>query len=290
MVYDCFMFFNELDLLKVRLAYMYDHVDYFIITECVNTFSNFMNQKKPMWFKENEHIFSDWSDKIIYNPIYDVPLNFSERTTDIYTNKILDICAKYNHYPHSRWEYDNETYQRECILTKLNSLNLNDQDIIISSDLDEIPDARLLKNINVPPDNHINLNMKSYAYYINVIKNETWTGGTKIFRWNYVKDLNIGLCGLRMNNSGIRPNKFLGWHFSYLGGVESIKKKIAASGHYEYNNDTIINKIEHNINNNQDLYARPNHNMIDDDMSDIDERLIYLFNKYYPQSIKKEAI
>ena len=39
MVYDCFQFFNELDILKIRLHVLSDVVDRFVISEATETFS-----------------------------------------------------------------------------------------------------------------------------------------------------------------------------------------------------------------------------------------------------------
>ena len=36
-IYDCFNFFNELDILELRLNILYDVVDYFIIVESNKT-------------------------------------------------------------------------------------------------------------------------------------------------------------------------------------------------------------------------------------------------------------
>ena len=37
MIYDIFPFFNELDLLEIRLNILDKHVDYFVIGECNKT-------------------------------------------------------------------------------------------------------------------------------------------------------------------------------------------------------------------------------------------------------------
>ena len=42
-IYDSFLFFNELDLLEIRLELLYDKVDYFIISECDSSFSGLDN-------------------------------------------------------------------------------------------------------------------------------------------------------------------------------------------------------------------------------------------------------
>jgi beta-1,4-mannosyl-glycoprotein beta-1,4-N-acetylglucosaminyltransferase len=39
-IYDCFPFFNELDILEIRLNELYDVVDYFVLVESRCSFSN----------------------------------------------------------------------------------------------------------------------------------------------------------------------------------------------------------------------------------------------------------
>lgn len=257
MVYDTFMFFNEFELLETRLEYLYPIVDKFIITEC---YINQAGNPKPMYFKENEHLFEKYKDKIIYNPILDVPNDMNIRTGNIVEDKIRDICSKYTHYDHSVKRYDNETYQKECILTKLNQLGLSDNDVIMFSDLDEIPELSYVESIlvDVPYDNHINVRQHMIQYYLNVLKHEDWFG-TRIFRWSYVKDLDIGLNGLRVGKpAGSCTNDKHGWHITFMGGTEKIKEKIRSYGHQEFNNDFILSNVEENVRNNRDIFYRPN--------------------------------
>ena len=54
MIYDCFQFFNELDILKIRLEVMNPIVDKFVISEATETFS----VKK--WVP---HIVREWEKK-----------------------------------------------------------------------------------------------------------------------------------------------------------------------------------------------------------------------------------
>ena len=51
MVYDCFIFFNELDLLEIRLNELKDVVDKFVIVESTETFSK---KKKKLYYDENK--------------------------------------------------------------------------------------------------------------------------------------------------------------------------------------------------------------------------------------------
>ena len=62
-IYDCFTFFNEIDLLKIRLEYLYDYVDKFVISESNLTFAG---QKKPFYFLNHKKEFSRWQNKIVY--------------------------------------------------------------------------------------------------------------------------------------------------------------------------------------------------------------------------------
>jgi len=64
MTYDITTFFNELDLLELRLNILDRHVDKFIITEAEETFSGF---SKPLYYAENKERFTKWNDKIIHN-------------------------------------------------------------------------------------------------------------------------------------------------------------------------------------------------------------------------------
>src|SRR3989338_10201209 len=62
-IYDCFSFFNEVELLKVRLDELYDSVDYFVLVESVETHRG---NPKTLYFSENKHLFQPYLDKIIH--------------------------------------------------------------------------------------------------------------------------------------------------------------------------------------------------------------------------------
>ena len=73
-IYDGFIFFNELDLLDIRLNTMYDVVDYFILVESSVTHQG---TPKPYIFEENKERFSKYLDKIIHIKIDNTPDDFS---------------------------------------------------------------------------------------------------------------------------------------------------------------------------------------------------------------------
>ena len=51
MVYDCFLFFNELDLLEVRMHELNNSVDFFVLQESTKTHSG---KPKSLYFQENK--------------------------------------------------------------------------------------------------------------------------------------------------------------------------------------------------------------------------------------------
>ena len=62
-IYDCFLFYNELEILNIRLHEMYDHVDKFVLVESEETFRG---GPKPLYYQENKHLFEKFADKIIH--------------------------------------------------------------------------------------------------------------------------------------------------------------------------------------------------------------------------------
>lgn len=51
MIYDCFTFFNELNLLEIRLNILNDVVDKFVLVEATKTFSG---KDKPLYYEQNK--------------------------------------------------------------------------------------------------------------------------------------------------------------------------------------------------------------------------------------------
>lgn len=61
MIYDCFPFFNELDVLEIRLNVLYDTVDYFVITEADKTHTG---RHKEYIFEQNKDRFANFWTKL----------------------------------------------------------------------------------------------------------------------------------------------------------------------------------------------------------------------------------
>lgn len=69
-IFDCFIFFNELDLLELRFAEHYDQVDFFVICELSSTFKGL---PKPLLFRDNRSRYSPFLNKIRHVVVDDMP-------------------------------------------------------------------------------------------------------------------------------------------------------------------------------------------------------------------------
>jgi len=233
---DCFTFYNEIDLLIYRLNILYNIVDYFIIVEATHTH---VGKEKKLYFEENKHLFNNFKDKIIHIIVDDFPFK-----GDININ--------------NSEQWVNENFQRDCISRGLLQIqNFNDDDIIIITDLDEIPDPNTLNNIknkNILVDIN-SLELDVYYYNLNTIFKYKWHLSKIICYKKYI-ELNISCNSIRgLNAPRIQKG---GWHLSYFGDSSFIQNKIKNFSHQEYNNDyyTNLSDIEYKIKNNKDLYNR----------------------------------
>jgi beta-1,4-mannosyl-glycoprotein beta-1,4-N-acetylglucosaminyltransferase len=235
-VYDCFMFFNEIELLKMRLEELDGVVDYFVLVESSETQRG---DPKPLYFNENRQLFEK------------------------YLSKIIHVIVDERHPEMALWEREN--FQRNCIARGLQ--HCNPSDLIIISDLDEIPRPELIKELltAVPARNarllkkgkdknfkkhnkakmspskaekmfYLNgaraFEMSIYFFQLNrqTHNGESWGGGMWVgtvvttyamidkfkvqhfrdYRWKFPKVYNGG------------------WHFTWMGGKDKIRKKMCS--------------------------------------------------------------
>jgi beta-1,4-mannosyl-glycoprotein beta-1,4-N-acetylglucosaminyltransferase len=233
-IIDCFIFYNELDLLKYRLNILNEVVDYFVIVESTHTF---VGKEKALFFNENKHLFEKFNAKIIHIIVDDFP--YKHPNVNIQNNE----------------QWKNEYFQRNSISRGIP--DLKDSDVIIISDLDEIPDPRTLNKIKLGQIHVIlnSLEMDLYYYNLNTKINTKW-GSAKIISYNAYKELNKSCETIRNIQAAIIPNG--GWHLSYFGDANFIQNKIKEFSHQELNNETYTNllNVENKIKNSRDLYDR----------------------------------
>lgn len=232
---DCFIFYNELDLLNYRLNILNDVVDYFVIVESRHTF---IGNEKPLFFKDNAAQFEQFSHKIIHVVVDDFP--FKQPNIDVSKDQ----------------QWLNEYFQRNCIKRGIDQLELNDNDYIIVCDLDEIPDKTMLTSI-INHDESINilsLELDMYYYSLNSRHKIKWYLA-KILSYKCFKQFES--CEKIRQYHSLRAIR-AGWHLSCFGDAQFIKNKLENFSHQEYNNDkyTEIKSIENKINAGVDLLGR----------------------------------
>lgn len=236
-IIDCFLFYNELDLLTFRLNVLNDVVDYFVIVESTHTF---VGKEKKLVFNENKHLFEEFNNKIIHIIVDDFPHK----------------CQNVNLNCNDVWQ--NEFFQRNAIARGINCIKgLLDSDVIIISDLDEISDPFTLNKIKMR-DIIVNINtlqMDFYYYNLNTRFKEKWSL-CKIISYKKYRELNIPCNDIRNMKCPVILNG--GWHLSYFGDSEFIKNKIQNFAHTEYNFPyyTDLSNIEMRVKNHNDLYDR----------------------------------
>ena len=147
-IYDCFMYYDEDLLLDIRLNVLNKYVKKFVITEATYTHNG---SKKKLNF--NIQNFSKFKDKIEYIIVDQQPPDIKEindkDTAEISEEKfILNGMAR-------------DYYQRECLKKGLK--NLDKEDLVVISDLDEIPNLENLKISEI--NNNIIIFQQKMFYY-----------------------------------------------------------------------------------------------------------------------------
>jgi len=217
-IYDCFTFFNELELLKLRFEELYDVVDHFVIVESRISFTG---KEKPLYFAENAEKFEKYKDKITHIVID----HFPGLTGD----------AEKDHWAR-------EAYSRNVFLKGLT--NCKKQDLIFISDLDEIPSAAIIPKIKQSLENEqmkrsnkkgpliYSLNMRLFMYDLNRENFSGWSGGSKATTYAVVKKLSPW--GIKIYHHNLKHDLHIvenaGWHFNTMGGKEKALYKWLLTG------------------------------------------------------------
>ncbi len=221
-IYDCFLFYNELEILDIRLNELYEHVDKFVLVEAIETFRG---NPKPLYFEQNLKRYERFLDKIIH-----VIVNDRMKTTN---------------------PWDRETFQRNQIMRGLYECQSND--MVLISDVDEIIRAtmipKILKTIYQERQYPIVCEQTLFRYYLNIEdiscvrdSSRQWAGtcATRFEQLNKTTPTSLRLdreYGSRFVYPIIHN---AGWHFTTMGGVMRVAQKYEAFSHQEY--DTTENK------------------------------------------------
>ena len=226
-IYDCVQFFNEEHILELRINILNEFVDFFVIAESTTD-----HQGNPKKLNFDLSKFKKYENKIIY--------------------VIVDDTAETIKKPHTGGESLVEQHQRNSITKGLK--NCLDDDLIILSDVDEIPDLTKLNQFN-KRNKYAVFSQKAFAYKLNLLNNveNNWHGSKMCLKKHlkspqWLRNLKFKKYPFwridKPQNLQIIENG--GWHFAYLLDSQGISKKIKSFAHGEDNkkDNTDIDKIE----------------------------------------------
>ena len=220
-IIDSICFFNEYDLLEIRLEELYDVVDRFIICESTVTHSN---KPKPLYFLLNRNRYKKYLDKI-------------------------DLVIYDNYTKTESWDIENE--QRRRIIEKL-PRDFQDDDILMVSDADEIPKKQVvsdLKNKNIS-EFPITLTYDTYCGSLlnkyEEPENHKYNTCTMCLKGSILKQ-NNDLQYYTKNRMHFNQILHSGWHFTSMGGPEKLVKKLESFAHVELNHEFFKNRQNNDL-------------------------------------------
>lgn len=249
MVYDCIPFFNELDILNLRLHILDPYVDKFIIEEATVTFSG---EPKELCFEKNKELFAPFLSKIEYIVVDNSP---------------VDVTT-----------HERDKFQKNALERGLS--DASPEDVILLSDVDEIPNPEVLKEIihHFDKDKIYHLAQRMFYCYLNMeevsgnllsitgefpgVARRKWLG-TKIFSKKSIPG--GGIIELRQASvtapEAVRVENG-GWHFGYMGSsgekdvARRIGTKVVAAAHQEYNDSVLLAEAADRLLLGEDMFGR----------------------------------
>lgn len=209
MIYDCFPFFNEFELLTIRLNELDQIVDRFVLVEADSTHSG---KPKPYLFDQRKEFFGKWASKL--------------------------ICVKTS-LPKAN-AATREQFQRQAAWKAVQQLGAKPDDIMLMSDVDEIPAAAIVMPMTeYLYKGDVAFGQGIYQYYLNLKIGDNWMG-TRMAYIGKIHEENWDMHKFRHKTPTL-TTKDAGWHFGFMGGAERVQKKIQSYMHVEYDRPEFTN-------------------------------------------------
>jgi beta-1,4-mannosyl-glycoprotein beta-1,4-N-acetylglucosaminyltransferase len=241
-VVDCFIFYNELDMLEYRLSVLYPHIDAFVLVESTRTF---VGNPKPLYYQENRKRYAKYADKIVHVVV-----------DDFIAKPNIDSDFRKGE------QWINENYQRNSVSIGIRKLEegvlgwiLEKEDVLLICDVDEIVDTRKLdivyKVLEIPEVlGLISIPMDMYYYNLTNKIKEVWTHVKAIHYECFLKIPFIQEKGMQLVRNISKYTRLsicksilgsYGWHLSFFGDAHTISNKIKQFSHQEFNSTIFTN-------------------------------------------------
>ena len=253
-IFDCFMYFDEEQILELRLNVLDEKVDFFVIVESIY---NHRGDKRDLLFDKNK--FLKFSKKIIYLVSEEIPNNvelINENDDKKEKDRKYIMNAVYR-----------ENAQRNLISEGIK--NANKDDLIMISDVDEIPKLESLDLKSIKNEIFIfKQHMFHYKYNL-VLPNFKWTGTKAIKKKNLIspqwlrniKDkkypfYRIDTIFSKKKYTNLKIINDGGWHFTNIKTPKMIRHKFKSYlHHFEFDQTNLVESdIENFIKKKQAIY------------------------------------
>lgn len=232
MIVDACMYNGEADILKIRLAELWPVVDRFVILENVWT-----------------HQGQAKSDDLLLAAVAD--------SLGPWRSKIVEVLVDIRHY--SSWEAERQ--QRDALRRGFEDCPADS--LILVSDVDEIPSADAVRLAALRPDGITAFDMRQHYYWLNCRGNEpgpfTRAARKSLVDQHGANDIRRAGQHPPLPLACVLPDA--GWHYSYMGGAETIQRKLRSFAHTEYSHApyTDLDYIIAHMNAPADLFDRAGH-------------------------------
>ncbi len=241
-IYDCTTFYKANFLFQTRFEILKKIVDYFVVCEANKDHTG---HNKDFYFDQD--FLKKNKDKIIYIKVEDLPSIKLKGKKDY---KLLRI-------------------QMENLFKGIN--NADENDLIIFSDEDEIPNPESISNFNHEKFRFGIFLQNMYYYKMNLLSvdegNGNWPGSRickkkflkSFFKFRVLKLKNLDSPFWRIDKEkSIQTINNGGWHFTYLMSPKDIVEKIKSMAHTEFNKEKFreISYIKKKIELHEDPFER----------------------------------
>lgn len=215
-------FFNELDVLEIRLATLDPVVDVHVISESPLTYSG---EEKPLHLDSGQarDRLWPWRHKIRRVVVEDSPRGMSLKAPRRALEASESDC----------WRREN--HQREAL--KKGCEGMQDDDLVLLSDLDEIVAPAEFNRVGADLSFHpiLRPRLSLHVYYLNWRWPRPLEVIARFMRGRTLKALGPQVARLETGMAYGSPmaGDGLGWHLSYMGGLEAIQHKLRCAAHHE---------------------------------------------------------